>query len=682
MIARLLPGVVVVVACAWSARVCVVIAATGALFGDMFPLLVAHVHGLASSLSARDADAWIHGANLGYPAGSFAPLLPSLVPASLHALGVDIHASIHIALALPVVLLPLSMFAGLRLASLAPWPAAIAAAASAFVLGSRYGIGIEPAFGAALLDETWAALFLPLAVGAGMRFVTTTRGLPLALSMSIACALCHPVVGACCLVAWLIATLLAPRRDRRLGAIRFARLVALLAVGVAPMTLPALATWRAHGVFGPHLDDGDGGFAPARFIAFVVHALDGEGERVPVLTLLALIGIIATAARAVGSSAGPRDDDSAPAPTPAGTRFVVIVFACCIILLLGPFVAWGMVPWGRFVALLQLALCALVGIGLVDIVTLCTRAVPLGRSAALGIIVRASLALSVFAVVVIAGHAMNARLAAFRSLADEPNLARDLRELEAIAQRSSPAARVAAVGSLRTVSRHALTDEGWPGLWSSIGPSVSSSPNAALLSRDDVVDTVSVTNTGLILVAADAPAGARPAQRDFMRAGRFHVYDTGQRNWFTTVLLDAPAADGASFDDQARAWWAAAGYRTGRHLVAGHAPRTPGRGKVTILEEEVTPSRFSASLDVATDGPRAVMLKVSWHPWWRAFVDDTPVPALRVSPALLAAEVAPGLRTLTFVFVRPWWTLLLWLVPPALIAATLRQPRSGSGYLR
>lgn len=659
---RFLPSVVAVIACAWVARVAAPAFGKGALFGDMFPLLEAHVHGLAQAITARDADLWMNGANLGYPAGTFAPLLPSILPATLHAAGLDVHTSVVVALFVPLALLPLSSYASLRIATLAPWTAAIGACAVALTLGGRFGVGVQSAFGAGLLDEAWAVLWLPLAAALGARTVVTGRSLAVAIAAACACVLCHPIVGASAALAWIVACGASERR---------ARLVPLLlgvVVGTLPMTLPALVTWSAHGVFGPHLDDGDGGFAPARFIPFFVRALDASDARdasgalagAPILTIAALIGLLSTAVHTVRSGNASR-----------GVPFLVVAAACAVVLLLGPHLAWGMVPFGRVTPLLQLALCALVGVGLVDIVTACRDAVPMARgdggSRALPLLVRGALCASAAAIVIIAAHAQTTWMAALRSVDDEPSLAADLRALSSIAHEAAPPARIAAAGSLRTVSRHALADEGWPGLWSSIGPSVSSSPNAALSSRTDVVDTVPITNTGLILVAADAPPSARPPTRAFVRAGRFHVYDTRQRNWFAPVLLE-PATPGG-FREQALAWWNAGGARTGRHLVDDHTPAPSGRGKVTILEEQVAASSFTADVDVDTDGPRAVLLKASWHPWWTASLNGKPVRALRVSPEMVAAEVPPGLHTLTFTFDRPPWTWLLWLLPLVMVFA-------------
>jgi hypothetical protein len=655
VLARFLPRIAVVAACLWVAILAAGVLARGPLFGDAFPLLVAHVHGLAQSIAARDADLWINGANLGYPAGTFAPLLPSLAAATLHALDVDLHGSIHLALIVPLVLLPLSVYVALRIATLPPWPAAVAACAAACALGGRFGIGVESAFAAALLDETWAVFFLPLAACLGARYVVDGRFLGGAVAASVACALCHPIVGASAALAWIVALAASNRRARVVV------LVAFVLIGTMPMTLPALATWSAHGLFGPHLDDGDGGYAPPRFIAFLVRALDGDGA--PVLTLAALAGVLSTAAHTVRSGA-----------TSRGVPFLLVAAMCALVLLLGPYLVWGMVPLGRFAPLLQLALCALVGVGVVDVVSACAAAVPMTQGArGLALLLRGALAISLAAIVVIAVNAQAKHNGTLRFLADDPELARDVKLLAGIARDATPPARVAAAGPLRTVSRHALAAEGWPGLWSSIGPSVSSSPNAELLSRNDVVDTVQVTNTGLILVAADAPQSMRPPGRAFVRAGRFHVYDTHQRAWFEPILLEAPVRDDErGFHEQALAWWHAQGYRTGRHLVADHTPSPSGRGTVKILEEELAPSRFTANIDVATDAPRAILLKVSWHPWWTARIDDKPVRVLRVSPELLAAEVPPGVHTLTFEFDRPLWTWLLWLLPFVVILIARR----------
>lgn len=661
------PLVVVALACAWVARLVSGVFDGGALLGDGFPLLASHVHELAEALRARDGGMWIHGANLGYPAGTFAPLLPSLLAAIAHSVGVDVHTAIKVALAVPLVLLPASLFAGLRALPLDGWRASVATGVCALSLSSSpYGLGIEGAFGtAALLDETWAVAILPLAAGLGVRAIVDGRRLMAALSTTILCGLLHPMVAASLVTVWIVAA----GADRsRARVVRAVVLAALALVGTMVVWITPFATGAAHGAASDAswLSDaalGDSGFALLPFIRFLATILDHE--RTPLLSLLALVGVLVTAWHAVRTGR----------PS-AGAGYVVVGALVSIALLVGPYLFRGALPLGRFAPLLQLSACVLAGIGVVDLVALVARAT---SSPVLTLVARAALAFSLAALVVIATTTQLRRAhELMRTIETDPTLAADLDVLRRVAREAAPPARVAAAGGLRTVSRHALAVEGWPGLWSSIGPSVAASAMAPFLSRTDVIDTVQITNTGLLLLPRDAPQSLRPRSRaPPTRAGRFHVYDTrgtSDRGYFLPVLLEsepapAPAGEPTSFRDRSLRWWRTEGYRTGRHFVWRHTPAPAGKGRVNVLEESVAPSRFTAALDVATDGPRAVLLSVSWHPWWRAFVDGARVPALRVSPEMLAAEVAPGQHTLTFQFVRPVWWWLLWLMPLAAPAA-------------
>jgi hypothetical protein len=63
--------------------------------------------------------------------------------------------------------------------------------------------------------------------------------------------------------------------------------------------------------------------------------------------------------------------------------------------------------------------------------------------------------------------------------------------------------------------------------------------------------------------------------------------------------------------------------------------------------------------------PTTFVIRESWHPRWRAYIDGEPVRIRRVTPDFPAVDVPPGPHTIALRFERPWWALLAWLAWPA-----------------
>ncbi len=70
-----------------------------------------------------------------------------------------------------------------------------------------------------------------------------------------------------------------------------------------------------------------------------------------------------------------------------------------------------------------------------------------------------------------------------------------------------------------------------------------------------------------------------------------------------------------------------------------------------------------AEVDVAQRS--TFVLRESWHPRWRAYIDGVAVPLRRVTPDFPAIDVEPGAHVLAFRFERPWWAHAAWLLWPA-----------------
>jgi hypothetical protein len=81
-----------------------------------------------------------------------------------------------------------------------------------------------------------------------------------------------------------------------------------------------------------------------------------------------------------------------------------------------------------------------------------------------------------------------------------------------------------------------------------------------------------------------------------------------------------------------------------------------------LLVESRSPDR--AQCRVAMARPGAMLFKVGYHPFWRAWVDGEPAAITQVFPAFLAVEVAEGHHRVTIQFQRPLYSKLLLLLSP------------------
>jgi hypothetical protein len=57
-------------------------------------------------------------------------------------------------------------------------------------------------------------------------------------------------------------------------------------------------------------------------------------------------------------------------------------------------------------------------------------------------------------------------------------------------------------------------------------------------------------------------------------------------------------------------------------------------------------------------------VRESWHPRWRAYLDDKEIAVYRVTPDFSAVDVPAGTHTLSMRFERPWWAHASWLAWP------------------
>ncbi|MEJ7604033.1 MAG: hypothetical protein WKG01_39500, partial [Kofleriaceae bacterium] len=86
--------------------------------------------------------------------------------------------------------------------------------------------------------------------------------------------------------------------------------------------------------------------------------------------------------------------------------------------------------------------------------------------------------------------------------------------------------------------------------------------------------------------------------------------------------------------------------------------------------------------EVEVRKPSTFVLRESWHPRWRAYIDGTPAPVRRVTPDFSAVDVPAGKHVIAFRFERPWFVHASWLAWPAvpigawLVLRALRRRRT------
>jgi hypothetical protein len=92
-------------------------------------------------------------------------------------------------------------------------------------------------------------------------------------------------------------------------------------------------------------------------------------------------------------------------------------------------------------------------------------------------------------------------------------------------------------------------------------------------------------------------------------------------------------------------------------------------GKVIDVKRQDSPGDApDVVAQVAVVTPTTFVLRESWHPRWRGFVDGVEVPVRRVTPDFSAIDVPDGDHAITFRFDRPWWAWGSWLL---LVLATV-----------
>ncbi len=180
----------------------------GEMKGDDLTFHFAESVRIADCLRNFDFDLWNPSANGGYASAYYyqvVPQLASAIPAAL--LGHHLFF-FQLSVFLPLVLAPACAYRGMRLIDATPWQAAVAAFVIAFMNGeSRWGAGNAGTFQVGLYTQTWGLCVFPLALGHGARWIGRGFGLSPAVGWGAFSFLCHPFVGICLGISWVVAFL-------------------------------------------------------------------------------------------------------------------------------------------------------------------------------------------------------------------------------------------------------------------------------------------------------------------------------------------------------------------------------------------------------------------------------------------------------------------------------------------
>ena len=161
--------------------------------GDDLTFHMAESARLADCIREGDWDFWNPSANGGFASLYYYQAIPQLASAIPTALFGNHLFWFQLSLWLPLVIVPVCAYRGIRLMGATPWQSVAAALCVTFISGaSRWGSGADGSFQVGLYTQTWALAFFPLGLGHGVRYLLEGKGLPAAIAWGALVFLCHP----------------------------------------------------------------------------------------------------------------------------------------------------------------------------------------------------------------------------------------------------------------------------------------------------------------------------------------------------------------------------------------------------------------------------------------------------------------------------------------------------------
>ncbi|MEZ4368929.1 MAG: hypothetical protein R2939_22010 [Kofleriaceae bacterium] len=661
----------------------------GELGGDDLGFHLAETARLSDCLRALDFDLWNPSANAGFASAYYYQVIPQLVPAALTALtGGHLLFWFQLSVFLPLVLVPAAGYRAMRVLGASAGAAVAGGGAIAMCISSsRWGHGADGTFSVGLYTQTWAFAAFPLALAYGVRWLEAGTRLGAAVGWGLFVGLCHPFAGIALGLAlgvgvavrlaltavpwppaaqlttwvpWLAADELAarPRTLRSIG--RLLALGALLLIGSASAWLTVVIDY-----------DGFGGF-PRRVADEVGPGLGGlwdwmtdgvvlDAARPMVLT--GLLPVVLVFARA---------------------RYLVWLWSAALLyttlLAIGPHLVTpdDLFPAVRFLGPLQIVLAMAIGAGAITVGAAAWRAAERWRYPLVIRTVLAGLAVALSILAIVPGA---------RAQAGRVHVGADLAWVHRDEVLTIAAALAAEGGTGRKQGR-AGTENQWanlmpytygrtPALLQMGGAGLQSSPNYVYLWEErDPTRTAWIFDGPYVMFSRDK-ASTIPAGDTVIETEHLAVRRLPTPGLVSAVTL-GPVLPAGRFAarKEAIAWVKSAAAIAGEaRPYAGGPPPLPaaadGRSTGELQRAWRQPSPGDAPDIVAlvtASAPTTFVVRESWHPRWRAFVDGAPATVRRVTPDFPAVDVPAGTHTISLRFDRPWWAWASWLLIPLAIA--------------
>jgi hypothetical protein len=691
----------------------------GEFVGDDNSFHLAEATRMADCIRAGDWDFWNPSANAGYASAYYYQTLPLLAPAVLAAIsGTDVLPWFQLCVFLALVLAPAAAYRGMRVVGATSWQS-LGAAFAIVVCASnnRWGFGADGTFSVGLYTQTVSLAAFPLALGHGIRWVRDGAGLAPAVAWAVFVTITHPfagialglALGAGAIVVAVLQRLIPHLREypglapvrygldvRRWGdpflpdepprepdapvvpiaalAVRLVVLGGMLVVGAASIWATVLVDYAGFGGF-PHRVADEVGPGFKLLFDWLVEGktldCDRFENRWRLLTALLPFTFVFGRGRAMAWMWGG-----------------AITFALLLGVgpNLGPRGGDDLFPMVRFYGPFQICLALAIGAGVVALgQALWERSFLLGDAGSL--VAQAVLASGATALVVaLAISGVRIGDARTKTIYDLPRYSREqIREVgRALAEQ--PIGRKLGRDGMDNHFGNLLPyiDARVPALFQMGGGGLQASPNYDYLWNisTDVPRLAWVFDAPYIAFgndhAADMPDGETVVSTELYSVRRINAPGLVS----PVEVKPTPLPPGRFAARQAAIAWVKSDDALADKLAAytgSEGLSAAPTGTVLDVKRQDSPGdEPDIVARVRAEAPTTFVVRESWHPRWRAFVDQKEVKVRRVTPDFFAVDVPAGEHALAFRFDRPWWAWGVWLLSILVVVAGWRfGPRLG-----
>ncbi|MGE0135179.1 MAG: YfhO family protein [Dehalococcoidia bacterium] len=616
-------------------------------------------------------EPWLSEIALGYPVFHYYQHLPYVVPAAVHVItSLPLEWLFHVINYVLLCLFPVSIYWSMRRFEFARPEAALAALTASLIstdglFGFDFGSYVWAGYG--LYTQLWGMLLLPPALALSYQVVRTGRGYLWAVLLLGATVMSHLAFGYVAFASIALFAVLSPTRSEMRA--RGPRALALIAltVGVTSYFLIPLALdsgYLNRSVWDPLFKYES--FGAQQVTEWLLQGQLFDHSRFPVLTLLVGAGLITCG---VLWRAEER------------YRMVALLFALWLLLYFGP-KTWGglldATPLGRdfyfhrLIAGVHMAGIMLAGIGFA-VPWRWLRDFQDRRYLAAFALAAAIALLPVYlervdylgdnrALMRQTSAAMTAEEQDIEGLLTLLGTAPPGRVYAGLAAQWGGQYRIGSVPMHAILTAHGFDNVGF--LWHPW----SLNGDVQVLFDEQRPELYDLFNIRYIVAPEDRTF---PDFVQFVGAfGRHRLYRVDTTGFFDVVTSNrAFYADKESFYFAASNWLAsaaptlrfhptlvfpgapgAAGLPAGQPIEAAEypqqAPGAPRPAYGSVLAEDVSSGRYVAVIDAPEGG--TVILKQSYHPGWRAYVDGKEVTPRMVMPSYLAVDVGAGEHAVVF----------------------------------